>query len=606
MSDVIIKYNDKLVPVSGCGPTPYLSLDDNVLIYGDKWGLGRSITLNGTITGCNYNDLYSGQTGLVDVFSDSYKTLSVYESVDAANSYSEVYSFSGCSVDNISFSEASYNRVAGYSVSLTSYPSGLTGYFSGTYGVLDPVDNVRINEGNDGFATLNRQVSARGFVTTTIDDALSNAKNYVQGRTGVADILTINQISGFENSSAFTPVLVQTSESIDRLALTYSVSQTYRFPMITGDTESEKEYSFNNNYITTYSTNLTSGAGDDFVTASIQGEIKAGITGADGDDLISGLLEQLSGLSPYAVVSGKYREPNNLKFCQDPISFSVSQDLKARKVSFNASYDNLEFYNTANSKYIHDNTFLDATINHIIDETTQITTITVVGEIKSRGSTKNKYTKSLAYLDQLMEDGESNTAPRIFDFANDYYTAYTSTSPVLSLNKKPTNVVVNANSGLGTISIDATFDNRDRFLGLSLTDYTLNYSPFNTVYNYGFSCNDSLQHLAVDINVKKREKVGLQLALTDDVASEYALMEKATIISGAAYTAFFSSLGEPNTYQEESKSLSVKGGLKDASSGGDPADSKTDNKFNSEVSTETLFSYELKDSEKVNRRVLKS
>ena len=605
MSDVIIKYNNKLVPVSGCGPTPYLSLDDNVINYGDKWGIGYNITLNGLITGCNYNDLYSGQTGLVDVFSDSYKNLSVYESADAANSYSEVYSFSGCSVNNISFSEASYNRVVGYTVSLTSYPSGLTGYFSGTYGVLDPVDNVRITEGNDGLATLNRQVSARGFVTTTIDDALNNAKNYVQGRTGVADILTINQISGFENSSAFTPVLVETSESIDRLALTYSVNQTYRFPMITGDRESAKQYSFNNNYITTYSTNLTSGAGDDFVTASIQGEIKAGITGANGDDLISGLLEQLSGLSPYAVISGKYGEPNSLKFCQDPISFSVSQDLKARKISFNASYDNLEFYNTANSKYVYDNTFLDATINHAIDETTQITTITVAGEIKARGSAKTKYTRSLAYLDQLMNGGTSNSAPRIFDFANDYYTAYAPSS-VFSLNQKPTNVVVNANSGLGTISIDATFDDRDRFLGLSSTNYSLNYLPFNTIYNYGFSCNDSLQHLAVDIDVKKREKVGLQLTLTDDTASEYALMQNATTISGAAYAAFFSSLGEPNTYQEENKSLSVRGGLKDASSGSEPADSRTDNKFNSEVSTETLFSYELKDSEKANRRVLKS
>ena len=60
-----------------------------------------------------------------------------------------------------------------------------------------------------------------------------------------------------------------------------------------------------------YSTSLTSGAGDDFVTASIQGEIKAGITGANGDALISNLINELSGLNPYAIISGKYGSPNN-------------------------------------------------------------------------------------------------------------------------------------------------------------------------------------------------------------------------------------------------------------------------------------------------------
>jgi len=36
MSDVLIKYNNKRVPVSGTGPTPYLSVSDDVISYGNR------------------------------------------------------------------------------------------------------------------------------------------------------------------------------------------------------------------------------------------------------------------------------------------------------------------------------------------------------------------------------------------------------------------------------------------------------------------------------------------------------------------------------------------------------------------------------------------
>src|SRR6056300_1721374 len=137
MSDVLIRYDNKGVPVTGTGPTPYVSLSDQVLNYGDKWGLAQNITLNGQITGCTYQDLYEAQTGLVGVFENSYKNLEVFEGADGQNNQSEVFSFSGCSVNDISFSQASYNSVVNYSVNLTSYPSGYTGYFSSAYGVLD-------------------------------------------------------------------------------------------------------------------------------------------------------------------------------------------------------------------------------------------------------------------------------------------------------------------------------------------------------------------------------------------------------------------------------------------------------------------------------------
>ena len=182
MSDVIIKYNNKRIPVSGTGPTPYISIADDVISYGNRWGISQRIVLNGVITGNSFNDLYTAQTGLVDIFSSSYKTLKVLEGADDTEPTSEAFAFSGCSVQNVSFDNAPYNKVVGYSVELLSYPSGLTGFFSGNYGILDPRDEITINPGNDGIGTVTHSVSARGFVINTIDDAINNVKFFKNWR----------------------------------------------------------------------------------------------------------------------------------------------------------------------------------------------------------------------------------------------------------------------------------------------------------------------------------------------------------------------------------------------------------------------------------------
>lgn len=604
MSDVIITYNGNRIPASGTGPTPYISLNDDVLTFGDRWGLGTRISLNGLITGCAYGNLYSGQTGLVGLFANSYKTLQVLESADDQNSYSPVYSFSGCSVDNISFTEAPYLNVVSYTVELTSYPSGLTGYFSGNYGVLDPKDEINISEGEDGFGTISRTVSARGFVTNSIDTAINNAKNYVANRTGITSILEVSQISGFQNSGSFTPVLVQIAENLDRLSLTYSVEQTYRFKMISGDSDAKNNYSFNNYYLTTYSTSLSSGAGDDFVSASIQGEIKAGITGATGDALVLELINQLSGLSPYSIISGKYGSPNSFAFCKDPIDFSITQDLKARKINFNATYDNLDLYGTTNNKYVYSGCYLDATISHAIDELTKTSIIQVRGDIKARGSTSNRYNNTLEYLGVLMQEGSSASQPRLYDFANDYYTTYIGTSsPIFALNTKPTNILVNSNSILGTISIDVTYDNKDRFSGLTASDYNVSYEPYNTIFSYASSCNDSIKHLAVDMNVQKREKVSVNLKIAGSGKSELTLINNAKALiepdtAGSFYNSFPKLLAVGDSVQEEVSSLNVEN-----SSSKTPL---TSNQYGAEISLNKTYSYELIESEKNTRRIVKS
>jgi hypothetical protein len=625
MSDVEIKYNNKRVPVSGFGPTPYLSLSDEVINYGNRWGIAHRITLNGVITGVDYSALYTAQTGLVDIFASSYKTLIVYEGPDGATGYyggtngsagsagsagssalySGAYSFSGCSVERVVFDNAPYNKVVPYTVELVSYPSGLTGYFSGTYGVLNPRDEIRISEGQDGFGTINHSVAASAFVTTSIDNAINNAKNYVYSRTGISNIVNLPQASGIDTSGVFTPVLVSISENLDRLALNYSVEEVYSFKLFTGDTEANNGYNFNNYYLTSYSTSLSSGAGDDFVTATIQGEIKAGITGSTGDALVTELVSQLSGLNPYAVISGKYGEPNGFKFCKDPIQISLSEDLKSRKISFNASYDNLEFYTSVNDKFVYGGCYLDAQIEHSLDNLSNISTIQVRGEIKARGSSTRRYNDTLNYLEKLVTAGSSGSEPRIYDFVNDYYVSYFGASPLFSLNATPVSMEINANPQLGTISINAAFDNKDRFLGLAVSDYSIDYSPYNTLYSYESSCNDSLKHLVVDMNVKRREKLSLNTTVASYGAqsSEILLLgNKDTIFTSLVNNFVKNLIASPSdldTVQEESSNVTV-------SNSSSTNVLRTDLKYGSQISASKTFSFELKDSEIPNRIILKN
>jgi hypothetical protein len=604
MSDVIIKYNNKRIPVSGTGPTPYISIADDVISYGNRWGISQRIVLNGVITGNSFNDLYTAQTGLVDIFSSSYKILKVLEGADDTEPTSEAFAFSGCSVQNVSFDNAPYNKVVGYSVELLSYPSGLTGFFSGNYGILDPRDEITINPGNDGIGTVTHSVSARGFVINTIDDAINNVKSYVSSRTGVSRILTLPLVSGMDNSGAFTPVLVSLSENLDRLALSYSIEESYRFKTISGDSESAQNYSFNNYNIVSYSTNLTSGAGDDFVTASIQGEIKAGITGATGDVLISGLINELSGLNPYAVISGKYGSPNGFKFCEDPIQVTINEDRKARKVSFNISYDNLEFYNSPNDQTVFSGCYLDMNISHSIDDLSFIDTLEAKGEVRCRGSVSNRYANSLAYVTELLAGG----TPSLYNLVNSYYTGYHGATPKFTLNSQPVSLQVDANPLLGTVSISAAYDNKDRFLGLASSDYSIEYTPTNTTFNYGFSCNNSLRHIAVDMNTLKREKVGINLAVGKPSTSEYTLLGNKDTLISAFKEYFIKPLLKPDhrstldTLQEESSSLSISNSNLSATT----SNAATTNKFGSTVSANSIFSFALDPSQAENRNAIKS
>ena len=389
-------------------------------------------------------------------------------------------------------------------------------------------------------------------------------------------------------------ILINISESLNRLDLTYSAELSYKFKLISAASENPS-YNFNNNFLTSYSTTLSSGAGDDFVTATIQGEIQTPITGVSS---FSTLSAQLSSLNPYSIITGTYGTPNGLTFCPDPTQFSINENSGAKKISFNASYDNSEFYGVTDDLYSYGGCYFEAQVSYSVDDLTKTSTVDVKGEIKCRGSRTNRYTASLAYLEKLVTPGTSLVSPRIYDFANSFYTGYIDDStPLFALNNLPNSLEIDSNVQLGTLSVSASFDNKDRLGASGTLDYSIQYTPYNTIYSSASSCNDSISHLVVDLNTQKRERASLDVSITDPTLSELSILNLKTGIFANFETNFIAPLTLQNldSLQIESSSSSVSN-----SYGIDGS------QVGSTVSASSTYSFELSPAELLYRKIIKS
>ena len=581
MSDVLVKYDNVTLPT----PTPYVSVNNEIIRYGTRFASVNKITLNGQITGTSFAALASGQSGLAAIFSTSYKKLEIFESgITGAT-------FSGCSFESISFDSSRYSRMVPYSIGLLSYPSG-----NSFFGILEPKDEIKISAGDDGFGTVSHSVSAKGFSTGNADTAINSAKNFVTGRSasGVAKIAAMSKLEG--STTGFAPVLVNVSENLNRLDLTYSLEKSYKFKLLSG----VLGYNFNNNFLTSYSTALSSGAGDDFVTATIQGEIKNSITGT-GAALLSGLYDQLSVLNPYYVVSGTYGSPNGLGFCADPITFSVTEDSGAKKINFNASYDNSAiFYATganSNNSLIFSGCFFDAQLSCSTNELTKTSTITVKGDIKCRGSQTSRRDSASGYLAKLISQGTSNSEPRIYDFANSFYTGWLDDqTPLLALSLVPESLDVEINPLRGTTSVSAAFNNKDKLIPSGSSSYSIEYSPSNTTFIAGSSCNNSTGHLIVDLNVRKRERVSLDVSLSKSEQVESGLFGFKKYIYDQLVSGFILELCPGlDGLQKESSSSSISDSFGIANS-----------RIGSTISASEIYSFVPSDAVLNDRKIIKS
>lgn len=211
--------------------TPFIAMSDQMINYGQRWGVAKNITLNGMITGsaCGsgaYLSLLSSQTGIVGAFSQDFKPLVIQDG--------DAVSLSGnyIRVNSLDFDKSAYFSTLNFKINLTYYPPEL---FTGTYGVTAPVSTIKYTEQPDRTVNITRSFSAKGFNTAINgqNNALNNAINYVQSLTGTNNIISpafipLFAASANPNAIASSSILPRKiSETVNRMDSTYSVNIDY-------------------------------------------------------------------------------------------------------------------------------------------------------------------------------------------------------------------------------------------------------------------------------------------------------------------------------------------------------------------------------------------
>ena len=464
--ETYLTYNS-VNPFLNVGPTPFFSKSDQMVTYHDRWCVATQLTLQGLVSGTcgDFDSLMANQRRLINNFSQDYKSLQVIENNQV------IESFNYATVESISFEQDKYVRIVPYTITLNCYKQNL---FSGTYGVLDPVNNISYQEGEDSIITATRTISARGFNTSSsnyTNDGLTNAINYVQSKTGWNPANYSLPYFITYNTALIAPCLREQKENIDRFNNTYEINETYTWNKFASSSTIVK-YSVDSNY--------DENAG--LYSVQVQGTIE----GCPEDD-IANIRSIYSTLNLYSIANFEFHKsfpsapPLNPEYLND----SVDENTDKRILSFSRSYDT-----DTRSPIMFDYEF---SVNYNV--LSDIHTISLNGVIRSRNSQKTKWDRVLAYYQAL----------NIFSLVQDFYIQNGYPDALVSY---PTAYSVNEDEFAGEIKIQVTYNNgKQPEPGFDKFSYTINVEPsINTFLPVPKICGS---YVIINLNSLRRAKISI-------------------------------------------------------------------------------------------------
>lgn len=471
METVKIIYNnqDAFAPF----PTPFVGLDQNNIRYGELWGAEDTFTLDGVITGCRFEDIYSGQQKLLNNWNKSYQNLEIWQYQGIGSGL--IYKSSFVEIDSISFPSDKYVGVLPYTINLKCYPSG---YFSGEYGILEPSDEWNFGEQDNVAASVTHSVGCRAFNTSNGDNnSLERARVWVLNKRGFDSIISPTFIENFTTGNL---CLISTAENIDRFNGTYSIIDTYSSDL------ARSGYG-----VLRYTTDFQSG--DNLISVSLNGSIQG------CGQSITGVRSVFAALDKYQTAAISYEKifaKNDLN--PIPLTFNVSEDPLNSSLNFNYSFDN---DNSPESVFDYDvsinsGSFIAASIN---------------GVVSSRGGDiRTKLNKSKAYA--------SGIAP--FELTASIYNDFFANFAVVPLNSRARTSGISINEFNGTVSLNATFDNKPTPSCLDSFEYTLNFIPSLRKFDNKAVVNGSGIYSVVDLGWANRATLSINgNAVISDVCS---------------------------------------------------------------------------------------
>jgi len=508
-------------PVSA-QPLPTVSVSQDSIHQAKRIGATTKISLQGQITGDSTGDfkqLINYQRALRDRFSRSFAPFHIKEEGEI------IFSRSNAWVDSITFSESNYSRLIDYTISLNAHDinnwSGYPGDDQTENHVVDLEDSWSFSDSEDGTASISHNVSARGLhehysTRGGLLNPVVHAENWVKTRTGSANMPQPFLVG--DGKTAY-PVLLSNSHNIDKAAGTVSATETYGYNTRALQLEP----------IMTHSMSIESGIESDFVTVSYDATLKGGQS-IRLDDIYASESHMRYVDNAHTYIIGE-TQVNDLN--PRPISFNYSENSGENSITYSATYDNNNLYDNSISQITSANNtapmslaYWDYTVSFETDEIRNVTTVSLDGSIKTRGSAlrENQIAAQL-FIKGLEQDGYA------YKIANDCYYDLLSTHPSKNsnddilehnyfkagLHKVPVSFSVNKNHFSNEFSVSCSFSD-ERINNISIgggegrsLSYSVDITPSINQFKPKPSCNQNGHYVVWDTSAGLNEQVTLNI-----------------------------------------------------------------------------------------------
>tara|TARA_R100000008_G_C3576521_1_gene165636 strand:- start:3 stop:1721 length:1719 start_codon:yes stop_codon:yes gene_type:complete len=478
-------------------PTPYLSRSQEMVSTAGKWCQLTTLTLNGSVIGSetvpgdnlNTQSIIRDREKILKGFSESFGRLAIYEN------NSPIKTFHGCFVRDLDFSPANYGRQE-YTVTLECYEEDV---FEGVFGVLDPVDSISFTDNQDGTVGIEHTVSARGFSTNHyihgFSGAIINAKNFVESRTGYTTNAVIPHfISGIDDNNL---VLRDVQKDINRVDGTYSCVSNYQI-----QTGGIGQQPITAGVVNQIDTTISSGINEDFITVGVNytiiGDKYADVATIRSKKPSSNTLHQIAtgavGLEGINTV---------------PTDISVEDTAQTNQtIKVSANFDNNLIFETLGV-----DVYFDYNVDMTTDDTTDVASVSINGELKARGSNRAKWNLINNFWNTVLSS--STPSAYLYFYANDWYRNINYNilygNVAWALNPEPQGISVDVNEIEGTIKLSAQFNNKDYKADFRNFVYKVDVNPALTQYIAKPSCNQNGLYTVFNLNTRTREEVTLNI-----------------------------------------------------------------------------------------------
>lgn len=473
-------------------PTPFIGLDETTIYTDEIWGRAEALSLNGQLTGCSFDAIVTAQNDLLNRFNKSFQTLAVWQN-DGMGGSGLVFQKPLSEIQSIQFAQDRMFGVLPYTINLTCYPSGL---FSGAYGVLNPEDTWSFQEQENATMAVTHTISCQPFNTSAgPSNALTNARNWAFGRTGINSTVYPIMISGVSPANF---CLLTQAENIDRFNGTYSITENY-----TNDL-ARTGYG-----VIRYSTTLDSG--NNSITVGLQG------TAQGCGQNLTGIRYAFGRLDKTAIAIKQYQSAFNLTDLNPiPLTQTFNEDPLTATIDFSYLYDNSNLP-PVSFDYTVD---LNVGTNGLIGAAIQ-------GTIRARGGDwATKLALCQAYA----------TGVNLYNLVLPFYNGFDSSSSA-PLNPVPLSNGQTNNYSESTVSLNATFDNKTKVSDvLDRFDYTVNIVPSLAQVDAKPVLNGLGTWSVVNLRFGSRATVAINGAAI--VNSAYTVAQGVATIQQQAYSLF--------------------------------------------------------------------